>query len=429
MLQTRMEYGQAEKWNVDEVDAALGKISPLNMSLIENNLTHHDQLALLEELGRYISPQTKALLHPGTTSYDVLDTARAYNLKAAWKEVVRPEAAKTVVGLCNLSTKARNMMQVGRTHLQDTSPVTVDLRMSKYARRIADQIEACDNSFRGLKGKMSGIVGTGAGIEMVVGKGRSMDFEMDVLKKLDLEPDYSATQTTAREPIVRVGNDITLLMLSLGKFAHDTRILYSSAINEITSRDNAERLGGSSADATKNNPIDYENIEATTTIVSSGMNVLYSTVITDLERDLTDSKRLRYQPGLMISETYEAFSRANKKCLPQFSINEDNLGKNLIPVRKNPSEAMTAILKGAKFISSKGVGHDAVKDFGKKAKKENKTLLEIALQDSEFTDVYTTLSQDSKDILNGKLELYLGSALERADKNVKYSIAVANRQF
>jgi len=259
LLETRAEFGQAEQINVDEVSRALEKVDPLNMALLEEQVTRHDQLAVIEEIGRFVSQETKALLHPGTTSYDILDTARAYLFSKAWNEVIRPEAANVVGKLCDVADRSLDVMQVGRTHLQDTSPIIFGGMFSGYAARLSDRIEGGDRSFEGLKGKVSGIVGTGASIDMVIGEGKSLDFERAVLAKLGLEPDYTATQIVQKERLADVGHALTTMMHVLGDFANDIRILYSSAINEVTSRDNAERLGGSSADATKNNPINYEN--------------------------------------------------------------------------------------------------------------------------------------------------------------------------
>ena len=46
LLETRVEFGQAERKHIDEVQAALWKISPLNISLMEKKMTH-DQLAVM----------------------------------------------------------------------------------------------------------------------------------------------------------------------------------------------------------------------------------------------------------------------------------------------------------------------------------------------------------------------------------------------
>jgi adenylosuccinate lyase len=429
ILETRRDFGQAEQWNVDEVEAALKKISPLNMDLLEKEVTKHDQLAVIEEIGRFVSPQTKALMHPGTTSYDIIDTSRAYNFKNAWRVELRPEAVKTIKGLCKLSKRSSKLLQAGRTHLKKTTPLPLDLRFSQYAGRLADRMEKCDQAFGDLRGKISGMVGTGAGIDMNIGEGKSMEFEKAVLDKLGLKPEYTATQITSKERYADVGHGLTTMMHVLGKFANDMRLLYADGINEVTSRDNAERLSGSSADAMKNNPEQYEHVKANVPIVKSGMEILYSIIIVDLDRDLTDSKPQRYQPVAMMAEILESFTRINEKCLPQLSINTDKLIENLESVRRNPSEAMTSILRGEKWVHTKyGVGHDFVKEVGKKAKKENRPLLEVSLEDSEFRTVYDGLPPIKKDILGGKLEFYIGSAHERARKNISYARRIANKQ-
>src|SRR3989344_5319383 len=208
--------------------------------------------SFLVEIGRHVSPETKALLHPGTTSYDVLDTARAQLIKRAWREVMRPEVTNAVKGLCDLAENTVDVLQVGRTHLQDTSPVLFGGILASYAARLADRVSRCDLYFNDLRGKISGIVGTGASIDMVIGDRKSLEFEKMVLEKLELTPDYTATQVTQKERFADVGHGIVSLMSVLGDFANDMRMLYSSSIQEVSDRESAARLGGSSADAGKN---------------------------------------------------------------------------------------------------------------------------------------------------------------------------------
>ncbi len=424
LLETRAEFGQADQRNVDEITQALEKVDPLNMSLLEDKVTRHDQLAVIEEIGRFVSPETKALLHPGTTSYDILDTARAYLLKGVWSDMIKPEVASSIRKLCDIAERSDGILQIGRTHLQDTSPVTFGLTFAGYAARLADRLSETDRSVNGLRGKISGIVGTGASVDMVIGEGKSIRFERAVLSKLGLEPDYTATQIVQKERLADVGHSLTTLMHVLGDFANDIRILYSSAINEVTSRDNAERLGGSSADAIKNNPINYENIAGTPVIVESGMHILYAMISSDLQRDLRGSKQARYQPQIMMAETYESFVRLNES-LGQLSINEDVVARNLEAVRKNPGEAMVAILRGERWVHSEyGIGHDFVKEMGKRAKKQGRELLDVSLGDSEFRGLYDSLPETKRDILNGRMENYLGSARERTQHNIAYARGV-----
>lgn len=428
LLETRAEFDKAGPGNVDEMGEAYGKVHPFSMALIESKVTRHDQLAVIEEIGRYVSEETKSLLHPGTTSYDILDTARSYLFKGAWNDVMRPEIAKSLEKLCELSNKSLDVLQVGRTHLQQTSPVLFGQVLSNYAARIADRTELCDQYFDSLRGKVSGMVGTGAGIEMVIGDGLSIDFEEAALEKLGLEPDYSATQIVQKERLADVGHGLTSLMHVVNDFANDIRLLYMSEIKEVTSRDNAARLGGSSTDALKNNPINYENIAGKATVVESGMRVLYELITSDLQRDLRSSVQARYQPQAMMAETYESFTRLNR-ALKQLSINDDQLERNLEAMRRYPSEAMVTILRGEGWVHSEhGVGHEFVRVMGQQAQKEGKSLIEKSREDREFELLYESLPMNKQEILNGGLEFYTGSARQRALMNIAYALDVAKRR-
>ncbi|MDP2926166.1 MAG: lyase family protein [Nanoarchaeota archaeon] len=424
LLQTRVEFGQAKPKHLIEFGLVLDKIDLLNMALLEEKVTHHDQLAVIEEIGRFVSPETKALLHPGTTSYDILDTARARLLKRVWVEIIRPEIAKSVKKLCDLAEDTKDVIQVGRTHLQNTSPVLFGGVLAGYVARLAERVFRCDMYFNDLRGKISGIVGTGASIDMVVGDGKSMEFEKTVLACLELKPDYTATQITQKERLADVGHGLVSLMHVLGDFTNDMRMLYSSAIGEVSDREASERLGGSSADAGKNNPINWENISGKVAVVESGMRVLYEMIHSDFQRDLRGSVQARYQPNAMIAETYESFVRLNKS-LETLSVNENRIAENLNAVRENPTEAMVAILRAEGFVHSKyGVGHEFVKVMGREAKRSGRKLLYVCQEDKEFLEQYKRLTIIKQCILQGRLEDYLGSACERASANISYAKSV-----
>ncbi len=431
LLETRMEFGQAEQRHVDEGRAALEKIDLVNISMLEEDKRiMHDQLAVLAELGRYVSAETLALLHPGTTSYDIVDTVRPYLFKRAWNEIIRPKICSGIEKLCGNAERSLDILQVGRTHLQDTSPVPFGTTLAGYAARLANRVERCDSYFSTLKGKISGIVGTGAGIEMVIGEGKSLEFERAVLAKLGLEPDYTATQITQKESLADVGHGLTTLMWVLADFTDDIRKMYSSAIQEVTSRDNAQRLGGSSSDATKNNPIQWENMTGKATIVESGMRLLYSLIRSDFQRDLCGSVVARYQPRQMMAETYEAFSRLDKALL-QLSVNEDRMARNLEPYRSRPSEALVTILRGTGWVHPEhGPGHEFVKYVGKKIAGTNIGLLEEALKDERFARLYEEgLTGKQKSILQGNVEQYTGSARERTQYNLLLTRAIIAHTF
>ena len=421
LLEARKEFGQAKQRHVDEVFAALENIDPLNMALLEEKVTRHDQLAVIEEIGRFVSPETKALLHPGTTSYDILDTVRSHLFGKAWDKVMQPRVNGVLTQLCDIAEETLDVVQVGRTHLQYTSPVLFGGMIAGYAARIAERAQFLGKSYGNLRGKVSGIVGTGASIEMVVGKGRALEFEKAALAKLGLEPDPTATQIVQKERLVDVGHGLVTLAHVLGNFAGDMRMLYSQDVQEVTSREAADRLGGSSADASKNNPINWENIQGKAVVVESGMRVLYAMMLTDFQRDLRGSVQARYQPQGMMTEVHEMFGRASKE-LRQLSLNRDKVAEHLQTVRDFPSEAMVAILRGEGYVHpTSGEGHEFVKVVSRNAKKGGKSLLDEALTDIHFREVYDRLPEQKQRILRGELELYLGHSLERARQNIAFA--------
>jgi adenylosuccinate lyase len=50
---------------------------------------------------------------------------------------------------------------------------------------------------------------------MVIGEGKSLEFEKRVLAELGLEPDYTATQIVQKESLADVGNSLVTLMAVL----------------------------------------------------------------------------------------------------------------------------------------------------------------------------------------------------------------------
>jgi len=224
-----------------------------------------------------------------------------------------------------------------------------------------------------------------------------------------------------KDNLADAGNSLVTLGNVLADFSNDMRLLYSSAIHEVTSRDSAKRLGGSSTDAGKNNPINYENVFGKYAVIESAMRVIYELGRSDLSRDLRGSVQARYEPQNMMAESYQSFMRISKT-LKKLSVNTDKMKENLEPVRDFPTEATVTILKGQNFIHSEyGIPHDFVKEMTKKSKKEGKKLLERCLEDGEFTEVYKNLSQEKIQILNGRLENYLGFAKKRCHDNIAYA--------
>jgi adenylosuccinate lyase len=191
------------------------------------------------------------------------------------------------------------------------------------------------------------------------------------------------------------------------------RLLYSSAIGEVSSLDAAARLKGSSADAGKNNPINWENIAGKAKMAAATTTVTYLSIESDLQRDLRNSVLGRYQPQLLLSEFYESVKRATRS-LRDLTVIEPRMAENLNALRNSPTEAMTAILRAHGYVHPSGkLPHDLVAESAKEAKATKTKLLDVALQDKPFAELFQTLSDRQRQILQGEIELYTGFHKER----------------
>ncbi len=443
LLRTRVEFGLADEKDLKVVEESYKHLSPLNMSLIERNETKHDQLAVLKEFNvriqellddKVLSVDTEetstetaerieALLHPGTTSYDILDTARSYLLKQVWTDKLRPAIIDVIEWFIDLAEKYSQdehaVLQVWRTHIQHTAPVPFALTFARTAARLAEWLENCDMCFSKMKWKVSGIVGTQSSVSMVVWAENAIQFEIKALHKLWLRPDYTATQIVSKEPLANLWNSLVTLMSTVADFAGDMRLLYSSDMAEVTSLDAKARLGWSSADASKNNPINWENIEWKFAVVEGGMRTLYQLTQTDLQRDLRGSVQARYEPQGMISEIYESLKRISRE-LKQLHVNRDNVEANLNNVRLKPAEPLVAILRGSPEWkhSEYWVGHNFVKEITKKWKKWDKEFREVLFADEEFVALYDSLPDNKQRIILWEIEHYQGTSEIRVDINL-----------
>ncbi|MBW3004273.1 hypothetical protein KY310_00370 [Candidatus Woesearchaeota archaeon] len=418
------KFGKAEDKQVAELESAMDKIVPANISLLEDDpRIRHDQIAVLLELSRYVSAATRNLIHPGTTSYDILDTARNWMFRDAWKKVMRPVAVANAKALMKLaeSEEIKNAIQVGRTHNQHTSPIYFSYSLSCYAMDLVKAIKRVDHTIESLEGKVAGITGSGASVAEFVGLENLLAFEQHVIEEIiGLPLCTNPTQVINKGNLANFGFNVLLLHGTYANMANTFRLLYSSEIGEVVSVSAKDRLGGSSADAGKNNPINWENIAGQYRVAQGGVLTLLAMTETDHQRDLRGSVQARYEPQRIMAHEYEAALRTQKGIADLYVV-QDNLIKNLGGIRAKPTEALTGILKAHLFEHPEyGGAHESVKEWAKAAQREKTSLLFIALRDPSFAKCWSEqFDERQREILSGKIERYAESCAPRTARNLE----------
>jgi adenylosuccinate lyase len=248
----------------------------------------HDVASLVRALAE-VCGSSGAYVHLGATSYDIVDTANAMQLK----EAVGIIQKRLVVFERILQEKAAlydRTVMMGRTHGQHALPITLGFKFAVWGYEVDRHIQRLNGcGDRVFVGKMSGAVGTQAGL----GEHATRIQEL-VMKKLGIKPAEISTQIVQRD---RYGELVCLLGLaasSLENFATEVRELQRPEIGELFESFEARKQVGSSTMPHKRNPEICERICGLARIIRSLAIPSLENMITWHERDLTQSSSERF---------------------------------------------------------------------------------------------------------------------------------------
>jgi fumarate hydratase, class II len=128
-----------------------------------------------------------------------------------------------------ISTKAKdwqNVVKIGRTHMQDATPLTLGQEWSGYADMLSDDIERIEDALKGVYRLALGGTAVGTGINAAPGFGEAAAAEIAKLTGL---PFVSApnkfTVQGAHDALVQLSGALRTLAVSLYKIANDIRLM------------------------------------------------------------------------------------------------------------------------------------------------------------------------------------------------------------
>jgi len=152
----------------------------------------------------------------------------AMNIAAAVN--VKERLIPAVRALCDaITAKAnewQNIVKIGRTHMQDATPLTLGQEWSGYAGMLSDDIERIDDALKGVYRLALGGTAVGTGINAAPGFGEAAAAEIAKLTNL---PFVSApnkfTVQGAHDALVQLSGALRTLAVSLYKIANDIRLM------------------------------------------------------------------------------------------------------------------------------------------------------------------------------------------------------------
>ncbi|MEJ2271205.1 MAG: adenylosuccinate lyase [Candidatus Bathyarchaeota archaeon] len=365
--------------------------------------TKHDIMALVRALSEKCGP-SGAYIHLGATSSDILDTATALQLKEA-VNIIEKRLNDLESVLLDHSRKYKQSVMMGRTHGQHALPTTLGFKFAVWTREIARHIQRLQEcKERLLVGKMSGAVGTQAGLGL-----GAIKIQKLVMEKLGIKSSEISTQIIQRDRYAELTCILAILASSLDNIASEVRELQRPEIGEVFEAFEQKKQVGSSTMPHKRNPMTSERICGLAKILRSLVSPALENVPTWHERDLTQSSCERFViPEECILIDYMLILMI--KVIKGLEVNEKRMRKNMEITRgRMMSEAVMLIL------AKKGLGrqkaHEITRQLAIKSYTEQRSFKEIIKENKNVNNILSTI--EIEDVMNP--ENYLGTAIDQID--------------
>ena len=168
-VEAALALAHAEVGNIPKKDAE--KIAAMastkyvkveRVKAIEKEIKH-DIASLVRALSE-VCGSSGAYVHLGATSYDIVDTANALQLKDA-AGLIEKKLADLKGILKKQAAQHKETVMIGRTHGQHALPITLGFKFAVWGYEVERHLERLSEcKKRVLVGKISGAVGTQAGL-------------------------------------------------------------------------------------------------------------------------------------------------------------------------------------------------------------------------------------------------------------------------
>ncbi|MCD6382898.1 MAG: adenylosuccinate lyase, partial [Thermoplasmata archaeon] len=199
LVETLSEYGLVPPDAAEEVGkkASLNYVSVRRVEEIEAEIKH-DLMAIVKALTEVCEGEAGRYIHLGVTSYDIIDTAIALQLKDTLN-IIEEDLRDIIKVLAHAAKRYRETPMMGRTHGQHALPITLGLKISVWVAEFLRHYERLQEiKKRILVGKISGATGSGAALK-AFGVEDTIEFEKRLLQKLGLGRELGSTQIVQRD--------------------------------------------------------------------------------------------------------------------------------------------------------------------------------------------------------------------------------------
>ena len=303
------------------------------------------------------------------SSNDSFPTAMHIAAAMAIKAKLIPAAKELHALLARLANKWSSIVKIGRTHLQDATPLTLGQEFSGYAAQIEANIARFEELLPRVYMLAQGGTAVGTGLNAPAGFAEAFAKEVASLTRLPFTsaPNKFA-ELAAHDTMVELSGALNTLAVSLTKIANDIRLMGSGPRCGIGELKLPENEPGSSIMPGKVNPTQCEMLTMVAAQVM-GNNVAVTVGGMQGHLELNVFKPLIAANVIrsinLLSAGMESFS---ERCLKGLEPNEERIAELV----ERSLMLVTAL--------APEIGYDKAAEIAKHAHKTGKTLKEAGLE-------------------------------------------------
>ena len=323
---------------------------------------------------------SKSPVHPndhvnfGQSSNDVFPTSISIAVAIETTENLLPALSKLKDSLDSLSQKFAGIIKIGRTHLQDATPISLGQEFSGYSSMIQKDILRLTHSLGDMCYLAQGGTAVGTGINTHKDFGKLMSEELS--KHIGIEFKESQNHFEAQscqDSSVEFSGSLKTLAVSLSKIANDIRLMGSGPRSGIGELILPAVQPGSSIMPGKVNPVICESlIQASAQVIGNDLSITLGGLGSYFELNL-----MLPLIGNNLIESITLLSNG----IEMFN---DKLLNNLEANKKVCNDYVEGSLAMCTSLAPV-VGYDKAAEVAYKAYKEDKTIREVVL-DMELLD-------------------------------------------
>lgn len=202
-------------------------------------ITNHPVVCLIRAYAAICDGDAGEYIHYGTTTQDIIDTARMLQLKQAC-DMIEEKTGKLRGMIAEKAVAYKSLVMMGRTNDQQALPITLGFKMATWVDEIDRSIERMrDSRDRIFVGQFFGAVGTLASLEE-----QGLAIQKALMEELGLG-NPKIMWFTSRDRLAELASNLCILTGTLGRIGNEVYIGQKSEVGELSEGFRPGKVGSS----------------------------------------------------------------------------------------------------------------------------------------------------------------------------------------